>query len=147
MKYELPDNLGYAISYLYLARRRFLAVRLAKYGLSDPLHLLITGIGKNPGKSQDFFSDYFVLDKTTVARGAAKLEQMGYITRETCEDDKRQYKLFLTKQGTSLNSQISSVYREWKELLSSGLSADETETALDLLLRMAKVITPQTEFD
>ena len=145
MKYELPDSLGYAISYLYLARRRFLAVRLAKYGLSDPLHLLVTGIGKNPGKNQDFFAEYFVLDKTTVARGAARLEQMGYITRETCEDDKRQYKLFLTEDGNNINRLVSSVYREWKELLSSGLTAEETEVAFDLLLRMAEVITPQTE--
>ena len=119
-------------------------MRLAEYGLNDPLNLLITGIGRNPGRNQDFFAEYYILDKATVARGAAKLEEMGLIIRETSEDDKRRYKLYLTERGQELYRLVISVYREWTGRLSSGFTTAETDMANSLLLRMADAINEQS---
>ncbi len=133
---EFSRNLGRLITHLNRLRKRFMAERLRGYGLSGSMYMFINSLERNPGISQDFLVERFFMDKGNVARGAKKLEELGYIRREIDSSDRRRYNLFLTEEGHALVPVIRKYLTEWSELISKNFTDEERETAIELLDRM-----------
>lgn len=66
------------------------------------MHLIVTYVHYNPGASQEQISEFYSYDKTSVARDAKRLEDMGHICRKTGATDCRRYQLYLTEEGVDL---------------------------------------------
>lgn len=60
-------------------RMRLFKRALAPYGYVGVMHLILFHIRRNPGASQEEIAGHFSLDKTSVARDARRLEEMGHI--------------------------------------------------------------------
>jgi len=129
-------DLGRLIARLSRARRRYLGEHLREYGLTVPMHMIVMGVRQHPGSSQEFLSDFFIIDKATVARCARTLEDLSYLRREISPEDRRLYRLYLTPAGEDLARIYHCHSEAWSRQISAGLSEDECQTALDLLSRL-----------
>ena len=58
--------------------RRTLKCALAPYQYVGVMHLIVIYVSRSPGTSQEEIAGYFALDKTSVARDARRLEELGY---------------------------------------------------------------------
>ena len=80
---EFPRLLGRSITYLHRQRNKFMGERLKPYGFIGAMHMILLYIARNPGTTQDAIVSHMYIDKCNVARRTKRLEELGYIRRET----------------------------------------------------------------
>lgn len=117
-------------------RMRYLRRALAPWQYVGTMHLIVLYTGRNPGTSQEDVACFYALDKTSVARDARRLEDMGHIRREISPHNRRQYQLFLTKAGEEMLERLQHVYDGFQERLSAGVSREDWEALGALLTRL-----------
>ena len=127
-----------AIARLQRFHRRFMTSRLEALDLSGAMHMIIYTLNKNPGVSQDYLAIHFNMDKGIIARQCKALEERNLIRREINPNDRRQYCLYLTEEGTELVAPIAESYKQWNALLCRDLTDEQAETALSLLSSMVE---------
>lgn len=89
-----------------------------------------------PGISQDRLSRRLLVDKSSVARQSLSLEEMGYIERKPCTEDRRITRVYPTQKALSLLPEITEAWRTWEELVTGELSEEEVEVLTGLLWKM-----------
>ena len=85
---------------------------------------------------QDGIANFFCLDKTSVARGARRLEEMGHLRRAQDPENRRQYQLFLTPEGEEMLEKIEHAYDRFQEKLADGISVEDWTLLSSLLRRL-----------
>ena len=93
-------------------------------------------IARNPGTTQDAIVSHMYIDKCNVARRTKRLEELGYIRRETGKTDRRENNLYLTEAGEELAPVIRGYLQEWSRSITRSLSDDERLTLISLLDRL-----------
>ena len=104
--------------------RRTLKCALAPYQYVGVMHLIVIYVSRSPGTSQEEIAGYFALDKTSVARDARRLEELGHLERRTAPENRRQYQLFLTPAGQDMIQVIDRAMEEFQKNLSAGISPE-----------------------
>ncbi|WP_455583120.1 MarR family winged helix-turn-helix transcriptional regulator [Dysosmobacter sp.] len=116
--------------------QRFVAQALGNTNLSLSDYDMIHTINHRPGITQEDLRKKYCLDKSTIARRAAKLEQEGYIERRPHPEDGRRKQLFITEKGAVLRNakvEAESFFFEW---LTADLTAQELSQLCPLLDRI-----------
>lgn len=108
--------------------QRFVAQALGNTDLSLSDYDMIHTVRHRPGVTQEELRRLYCLDKSTIARRAAKLEEAGYLRRRPSPEDKRRKELFVTERGEALREakvEAESFYFDWlvSELTEAELSA------------------------
>ena len=116
--------------------RAFRTERMAQYGLKGFHTGYLSRICNNPGISQDQLAKNMLVDKSTVARQAAVLEDSGFITRTPSARDKRVLQLYPTEKALALLPEIRKTVNEWDAIASGGLTEEELETLTELLYKV-----------
>lgn len=129
-------ELGRSLTFLLRSRKRFMGEKLGEYGFSGGMYMILLHVDRNPGRSQDSVATNLYLDKCNVARKVKRLEELGYIYRETDQEDRRQNKLFVTERGRELAPTIRRYLGQWGDEVTAGLTAGEKETLITLLMKM-----------
>ncbi len=114
-------------------RIRLFKKELAPYGYVGVMHLILFYIRKRPGASQEEIASHFSLDKTSVARDARRLEEMGHIRRQMDPENRRQYQLYLTEAGEAMLPVLDRIHETFAARLSTGISAQDWEQLKRLL--------------
>lgn len=127
---------GRALTFLQRSRSKFMGERLRDYGFSGAMYMILLHVYRHPGASQDSIANHMYINKCNVARHTKKLEQLGYLRRETDQADRRQNNLYLTGQGEELAPEIRAYLRQWGEEITAGLQEEEKSTLLALLTKM-----------
>lgn len=135
---QFSRDLGRTLTFLIRSRKRFMGEKLKKYGFSGAMYLILLHVDRHPGVSQDSVATHLYLDKCSVARKAKKLEELGYLRRETDPSDRRQNKLFLTETGQGLAPDIRKYLGQWGDEVTAGLTQGEKETLITLLMKTTK---------
>ena len=133
---EFPRKLSRSITFLHRQRQKYMGERLKEYGFVGAMHMILLHIARNPGTTQDAIVSHMHIDKCNVARRTKKLEDLGYIRRETNRTDRRQNNLFLTEQGETLVPVIRSHLRTWASSITRDFSDEERLLLIRLLDRM-----------
>lgn len=81
------------------------------------------------------------IDKATAAKGAAKLESLGYLTRVPDKKDRRIRRLYLTDAGERLLPSIRATSRHVTEICATNLSAGELDELFALLDRVEGAVS------
>mgnify|MGYP003374710058 FL=1 len=129
-------ELGRAVTFLHRSRSRFMSERLRDYGFSGAMYLILLHIERHPGTTQDSIANHMFIDKCNVARRTKKLETLGYLYRETNQNDRRQNNLYLTEKGRELVPVIRSYMAQWGRPITEDLTSQECVTLLELLTKM-----------
>ena len=89
-----------------------------------------------PGISQEGLSRRLLVDKSTVARTGAALEESGYIRRASCPEDRRIIQLYPTEKTLALLPRINGAWDSWEALITKDLTQEETVQLRELLRKM-----------
>ena len=117
-------------------RMRYLRRALAPWQYVGSMHLIVLYAGRNPGASQEDVACFYALDKTSVARDARRLEELGHLERRTAPENRRQYQLFLTPAGQDMIQVIDRAMEEFQKTLSAGISPEDWGRLALLLKRL-----------
>ena len=133
---DFTRELGRAVTCLHRSRSKFMGERLREHGFSGAMYMILLHVDRHPGASQDSIANHMYIDKCNVARRTKKLEELGYIRRETDQADRRQNNLYLTDKGRELVPIIRSYMGQWGREITAGLTDEERTTLIGLLTKM-----------
>ena len=133
---DFTRELGRAVTCLHRSRSKFMGERLREHGFSGAMYMILLHVDRHPGASQDSIANHMYIDKCNVARRTKKLEELGYIRRETDQADRRQNNLYLTDKGRELVPVIRSYLAQWGRTITEDLTSQECATLLELLTKM-----------
>lgn len=133
---EFPRLLGRSVTYLHRQRNKFMGERLKPYGFIGAMHMILLYIARNPGTTQDAIVSHMYIDKCNVARRTKRLEELGYIRRETGKTDRRENNLYLTEEGEKLVPVIRGYLHDWARSVTRDLNDDERLALISLLDRL-----------
>ena len=80
---DFPRDLSRSFTYLHRQRKKYMDDRLRGYGFVGGMPMILLYINRHPGTTQDAIVSHMYIDKCTVARRTKRLEELGYISRET----------------------------------------------------------------
>lgn len=107
--------------------RIFAERKFQKMNLGFPEQVILMYISKFDHINQDMISQYFMLDKGTIAKTVSKLDEKGYIRREQNPDNKRENSISLTEKGFSVLQDMGESLNEWNTMIYDGLSEKDIE--------------------
>ncbi len=128
---DLP--LGALVSILHRTRMMYLDRRLARLDLSAGQFPLLIHLARTPDVTQDDLAAHFRIDKGTVARAMRKLEDSGFVYRTPDPENRRRYRLCLTKKGENVLPQALRIADEWEEAICGSSSETEISRLHDTL--------------
>lgn len=133
---EIPRRLGRSITILNRQRKKYMGEHLRPFGFVGAMYMILLHIARNPGTSQDAIAAQMYIDKGNVTRRTKRLEDLGYIRRETSPTDRRKNSLFITDAGEALVPVIRKHLRAWAEGVTRDLNDDERIQLVSLLDRL-----------
>ena len=104
-----------------------------KYGLKFFHIRYLMEICENPGRQQDSFVRRGTLNKSSIARHFAFLEENGFIRRQAGENDRRSLRIFPTEKAQKAMPDFQQALVRWEQALLRGVSVQE-EAALGKIL-------------
>ena len=128
-----PRKLSRYSTFLYRHKTKFMNEKLKDYELQGLMFMMVNYVHHHPGTSQDAIACHMNVDKCTIARRTNRLEELGYLTRKTDANDRRQNNCFLTEKGERLVPIIKENLAAWNALVTEDLSDDEKVTLITLL--------------
>lgn len=110
--------------------------RLNNGELAARHHSFVLAICNHQGCSQEQLAKILCFNKSTVARSLNQLQEHGYITRISDENDKRVLLVYPTEKMLAVFPKVRRITREWNESLALGIEHEEMEVFLNVLSRM-----------
>ncbi len=100
---------------------------LAQEGLNGYQHTYILKLCNNPGISQEQLSRMLYVNKSTVTRQLALLEQGGFVTRKPGSADKRTMLVYPTAKAEAVYPKVKAAAQAWNDKLTEGLTEQERD--------------------
>ncbi|AIX73772.1 MULTISPECIES: MarR family winged helix-turn-helix transcriptional regulator [Mixta] len=113
--------------------------------LTKPQYSVLRAVADKPGIEQVELMDAAVSTKATLAEMLSRLEKRGVIRREHAPEDKRRRFVYLTAEGEVQLKQAMPLANEVDRAFLSRLTADEQETFVQLLGKMARTSTEKRQ--
>ena len=107
-------------------------------GIGGGQQFYLMAIERRPGLNQWELAELFSVDKGTVAKNINKLEDLGYVRRQTDEEDKRINHLFITDAGKEVTKITENGIIEWHHIITEGLSQEEIEQMIRCMEKVAE---------
>lgn len=118
--------------------RSFTEKKLRELDLTFWEQIIVMFISAHENVNQHTISKTFMIDKGMVAKTLNKLEQKGYIMRRHNPDNKRENIISLTQHGTDILIHMSTVLKEWNDILYEGMSEEDIAYVTRLTEKMAE---------
>ncbi len=104
--------------------------------LTPLYHSYVIIISKNPGISQDELANELCINKSTVTRGLANLENEGYVERRADKTDKRILRVYPTDKMAKMLPKVRSVLKDWNKYLTDDIDEKDIEVFQSVLERI-----------
>ena len=140
-----------------LLRKMNVISRCARIYRSDQLtdadmesfpHSFAYAICANPGFSQEQIARRLCLNKSMVTRRIAQLEEHGYVTRVTAENDKRVMLVYPTEKMHAIFPRVREITQRWHDAVAEGISEEEMavlESVLEKIEAKARALAGLSE--
>lgn len=126
------------INQIACCAEQYRADRLAPLGLTGCQYSYILNVCKHPGVFQEQLAKLICVNKSTVARQLAQLEESGFIRRESNEKDRRAVAVFPTEKAEQCYPLVRRAVREWSRYITAGLEEEEKEVLFVILEKMKR---------
>ncbi|MEX0662394.1 MAG: MarR family transcriptional regulator [Balneolaceae bacterium] len=130
------ESIGKLISILHRKSRVYFQRELEPLGIGSGEVKIFSYLALEPGATQHEITNYFKLDKGTVSYLIRKMDEHGYVRKETDPKDRRSSKLYLTAKAQKKEREIRKIFSGWTELLLNGFTKEEKKQAFEILERM-----------
>ncbi len=125
------------ISITYRCAMRYREHELEGSGLGGHQTPYLMTLYRRPGLTQDELAHELDVNKSTVTRQLALLEEKGYVYRMSDECDRRVLRVYPSEKALALREQLGGVLHAWSDYLTDGLSDAERETLMRLMTRVS----------
>lgn len=126
------------ISVSYRCAMRYRERELEDTGLAGCQTPYLLALYRHEGLTQEELARYLNVNKSSVARQLAALEEKGYIRREADPADRRSLLVYPTEKANELQDRMRRVLRDWSDYLTADFTAEERETLSRLMSRVAE---------
>lgn len=130
---QLPGHLFRRLHQLAVAR---FTMQMEGLALTPTQWAALMTARQRPGLDQRSLSREIYVDTSTVAGVLDRLESRGLLKRKPSTEDRRQYQLFVTKEGEALLEGALSPVMETQEWLMEPLTSKERGLFMELMLRV-----------
>ncbi|WP_193142793.1 MULTISPECIES: MarR family winged helix-turn-helix transcriptional regulator [unclassified Meridianimarinicoccus] len=135
--FNLSEFLPYKLSVLASRTTKVLAkVYGEKYGLSTPEWRVLAHVARREKMSVREIHDSVDLEKPSVSRAVAKLEQAGLLRKSTCDSDHRLVEIELTQAGREVFQRIVPEALALEAVILSAFSPAERDQLHDMMARL-----------
>lgn len=125
------------ISVTYRCAMRYREHELADTGLAGCQTPYLMALYRHEGLTQEELARYLNVNKSSVTRQLAALEEKGYIRREADPQDRRSLLVYPTEKANELRDRMRHVLRDWSDYLTADFTEEERETLSRLMSRVA----------
>lgn len=115
---------------------QYRADSLEPLGLKACHSSYLAEICAQPGITQDGLAGRICVNKSSVARQLAVLEEEGFVRRVTNAQDRRAVNLYPTEKALALLPQLTALHDTWQAYLTQDLSGEEAVLLEQLLRRL-----------
>ena len=126
------------ISITYRCAMRFRETELEDTGLAGCQTPYLTALFRQPGISQEEISRQLNVNKSSVTRQLAILEEKGYIRRQSSESDRRLLLVYPTDKALAVKERLYRCYHDWSSYLTKDFTDEEQALLSDLMARIAQ---------
>jgi len=134
--YDINNSIGFLLSKAYQRAWAIMREEIETYDLTPPQFGLLAFLWKQDGLTQVELSEQGQIDRTTVGGLVDRLERIGLVERRQHPQDRRAYKIHLTKRGKELEGPLSECAGRSVTKITKGLNDQEVSE----LRRMLKII-------
>jgi len=114
----------------------FSAVYMHEYGISIAQWRILVNLFEHGFVTAKELGSLASMDKSTVSRAIKTMLDMGYLVKKINNNDKRAYFVELSNKGKVLYHKISPKALEWEANLKSGISEEEYDCFMSVLLKL-----------
>lgn len=125
------------ISIIARCATQFRSDKLGAYGLNGCQTPYILGVCREPGITQDELARRICVNKSSVTRQAAALEEAGFVRREPSETDRRAVLVYPEDKAIEVLPRIREIHKEWRDYLTEELTAQERELVEVIVEKLA----------
>lgn len=111
--------------------------RLADTELLSFHQSFVFAVCNHPGMSQDALARHLCMNKSTVTRRLAFLEEHGYVSRVPSEVDRRVMLVYPTERMQAVLPRVREVTGEWNNAVTENISEEELSVFYAVLGRIA----------
>lgn len=126
------------VSKLSRKTQMYLNEELKPFGLTSGQMPFLMITCEKESMPQNKFCEILDMDKSTVAKMLAKLEDEGLVVRRPNQNDSRAANVLPTKKAFSLYPALKQIGEKWAGLLSAGLTQVEADIFFELLQKVTK---------
>ncbi|MBQ7936340.1 MAG: MarR family transcriptional regulator [Clostridia bacterium] len=112
---------------IHRCQRLYISEQLKDLPMAARYYSLILAVWNNPGFSQDQLARHLRLNKSSIARAVAQLEEQSLVERKVCETDQRIIRVYPAAGMEEIIPRIRKAAKEWQELVTADLSRDELD--------------------
>lgn len=128
---------GYRLADNSRQLRRLFDARVRNLGLTGPQARLLLALERNPGENQVFYAERLEIEPITLTRIIDRLEDAGWVERQSDPADRRARILHLTDKSRgiviALRASVEALFDDMLE----GFDADERASFAQMLDRIA----------
>lgn len=124
-KEEQEADISKFVSMIYRFGQIYYDRIINEYHIGCGQQFFLLSISNNPGISQYELTRGSSFDKGTIAKAVKKLQEQGYLRREQDLNDKRIYKLYVTKEAEPIICMTREAILNWREILTKSLTEEE----------------------
>lgn len=112
--------------------------RLSELGLNAQQGQMMGYIFENQDKGviQKDLADHFNRTGASITSMLQGLERKGYVKRVIPEGNERQKKIYLLKKGTDLVEEFNEIFQGVEKRITQGLTEEESESFMQLLIKV-----------
>ena len=126
------------ISVTYRCAMRYREHELQDTGLAGCQTPYLTALYRHEGMTQEELARYLNVNKSSVTRQLAVLEEKGYIRREPDPEDRRSLLVYPTDKANDLKERMRRVLWDWNRYLTEDFTDEERDTLARLMSRVAE---------
>ncbi len=112
-------------------------LKSAEFNITTEQLSILTQLQKENGLYQSQIAKKLAKDKGNITRTLDNLEKTELISRNSHENDRRKFKIFITKKGTELLDKAQPLIKENKKLLRTFISKQEEKILMSLLNKVS----------
>ncbi|AGB41310.1 transcriptional regulator [Halobacteroides halobius DSM 5150] len=137
----IDEPIGKYLSMTYRAHVSLLNKKLKPYDISHGQILLLIALYNQEGICQHQICQMYNLNKAAVGRGIKKLEEIGFITKQTDPNDKRKNLIYLTNKAKNFETKFREILCTVENEVRRDLSKKEIKTFLKVINKINHNLT------
>ena len=133
---EVASSVGFLLAKAYQRACAIYKEQFDRYDLTPQQFGLLRFLWEEDGITQVELSNRSQIDRTTIGGLIDRLEQSGLLKRLPHPDDRRAYRIALTREGKKLEAELSPLAEELHRKILAPLTAEEVETLTTILRKL-----------